>query len=100
MITERKQTHYNTFNDMQNYISTTLQKQKTYFRSGATLALPLRKQMLRKLSDALHQYEKPLTEALWTDLHKSYEEAYLTELSIVYGEIRNHLKHLRKWAKP
>ena len=85
---------------MQNYISTTLQKQKTYFRSGATLALPLRKQMLRNLSDALHQYEKPLAEALWTDLHKSYEEAYLTELSIVYGEIRNHLKHLRKWAKP
>ena len=85
---------------MQNYISTTLQKQKTHFRSGATLALPLRKQMLRNLSDALHQYEKPLAEALWTDLHKSYEEAYLTELSIVYGEIRNHLKHLRQWAKP
>ena len=56
--------------------------------------------MLRNLSDALHQYEKPLAEALWTDLHKSYEEAYLTELSIVYGEIRNHLKHMRRWARP
>ena len=85
---------------MQNYISTTHSKQQAYFRSGATLALPFRKQMLRKLSDAMHQYEKPLAEALWTDLHKSYEEAYLTELSIVYGEIRNHLKHIRKWAKP
>ena len=85
---------------MQNYISTTHSKQQAYFRSGATLALPFRKQMLRKLSDAMHQYEKPLAEALWTDLHKSYEEAYLTELSIVYGEIRNHLKHMRKWAKP
>ena len=85
---------------MQQYISTTRQKQKAFFRSGATLVLPFRKQMLRKLSDAMHQYEKPLAEALWTDLHKSYEEAYLTELSIVYGEIRNHLKHIRKWAKP
>lgn len=85
---------------MQNYISTTREKQKAYFRSGATLALPFRKQMLRKLSDAMHQYEKPLAEALWTDLHKSYEEAYLTELSIVYGEIRNHLKHMRRWARP
>ena len=56
--------------------------------------------MLRKLSDAMHQYKKPLAEALWTDLHKSYEEAYLTELSIVYGEIRNHLKHMRRWARP
>ena len=85
---------------MQNYITTTLLSQRTYFRSGTTLPLSFRRQMLRKLSDAMHQYEKPLAEALWIDLHKSYEEAYLTELSIVYGEIRNHLKHLRCWAKP
>ena len=85
---------------MQNYITTTLLSQRAYFRTGATLPLCFRRQMLRKLSDAMHQYEKPLTEALWTDLHKSYEEAYLTELSIVYGEIRNHLRHLRQWAKP
>ena len=85
---------------MNHYISTTRTKQQLYFRTGATLPLCFRHQMLRKLSDAMHQYEKPLAEALWTDLHKSYEEAYLTELSIVYGEIRNHLRHLRQWAKP
>ena len=85
---------------MQNYITTTLLSQRAYFRTGATLPLCFRRQMLRKLSDAMHQYEKPLAEAQWTDLHKSYEEAYLTELSIVYGEIRNHLRHLRQWAKP
>ena len=85
---------------MQQYISTTRQKQKAFFHSGATLALPFRKQMLRKLSSAMHAYENALADALWQDLHKSYEEAYLTELSIVYGEIRNHLRHLRKWARP
>ena len=85
---------------MQQYISTTLQKQRAYFHSGATLALPLRKQMLRKLASAMHQYEQALAEALWQDLHNSYEEAYLTELSIVYGEIRNHLRHMRRWARP
>ena len=85
---------------MQQLITSTLLSQRTYFRSGATLPLCFRRQMLCKLSDAMHQYEKPLAEALWTDLHKSYEEAYLTELSIVYGEIRNHLRHLRQWAKP
>lgn len=84
---------------MQQYISTTLQKQRTYLQSGATLALPLRKQMLRRLAAAMQQYEKPLTDALWQDLHKSYEEAYLTELSIVYAEIRHHLKGMRRWAK-
>ena len=85
---------------MKEYISTTRQKQKAFFHSGATLALPFRKQMLRKLSSAMHAYENALADALWQDLHKSYEEAYLTELSIVYGEIRNHLRHLRKWARP
>ena len=85
---------------MQNYISTTRQKQKAYFHSGATLTLPFRKQMLRKLASAMHQYEKAISDALWKDLHKSYEEAYLTELSIVYGEIRNHLRHIRRWARP
>ena len=84
---------------MQTYISTSLNKQKQYFHSGTTLSLSFRKQMLRRLADAMHQYEKPLTDALWQDLHKSYEEAYLTELSIVYAEIRHHLKGMRRWAK-
>ena len=88
-----------THKNMKEYISTTCSKQKQFFRSGATLPLCFRRQMLRKLSDAMHRYEKPLAEALWTDLHKSYEEAYLTELSIVYGEIRNHLRHLSHWAR-
>ena len=85
---------------MQTYISTTHNKQKQYFQSGATLPLAYRKQMLHLLSDAMHRYENELSKALWQDLHKSYEEAYLTELSIVYGEIRNHLRHMRRWARP
>ena len=85
---------------MQHYIQTTREKQQQYFLSGATLALPFRKQALRKLLQAMKQYEQPLAEALWKDLHKSYEEAYLTELSIVYGEIHNHLRHLSRWARP
>ena len=89
-----------TLDNMKEYISNTRQKQKAYFHSGATLALPFRKQMLRKLASAMQQYEKALADALWQDLHKSYEEVYLTELSIVYGEIRNHLRHMRRWARP
>ena len=85
---------------MQQYITSTLQKQRAYFQAGHTLPLSMRKDLLRQLDEAMHRYEKPLAEALWTDLHKSYEEAYLTELSIVYGEIRNHLRHMRRWARP
>lgn len=74
--------------------------QRGYFRSGATLDIAVRKLALRRLKEAIRKWEKPLTEALWTDLHKSYEEAYLTELSIVLGEIDNHLKHVSRWSAP
>ena len=84
---------------MQQYITSTLQKQRAYFLSGATQSLAVRKDLLRQLDEALHRYDKQLAGALWQDLHKSYEEAYLTELSIVYGEIRNHLRHLSHWAR-
>ena len=65
-----------------------LQEQREFFKSGATLEIPFRKQMLNKLLNAMEKWESRITDALWTDLHKSYEEAYLTELSIVKGEIR------------
>ena len=57
--------------------------QKAYFRSGETLDISFRKEMLRKFSKALASWEQRICDALWQDLHKSYEEAYLTEISIV-----------------
>lgn len=81
-------------------ITQIVESQRAYFRSGATLDISFRLDMLKKLQAALTKWEKALTEALWTDLHKSYQEAYLTELSIVKAEITGHMRHLRKWAKP
>ena len=74
--------------------------QKAFFKSGKTLSREFRIDALKSLKKAIIKWEKPLAEALWSDLHKSYEEAYLTELSIVLGEIDNHIKHLKKWMKP
>lgn len=85
-------------NSSTEYIKKTIEAQHRFFRSGATLDLRFRKEMLERLLDALQKWERPLAEALWHDLHKSYEEAYMTEFSIVLGEVRNHLKHLSSWA--
>ena len=74
--------------------------QKLYFRTGQTLDIPYRLTALRALKAAILKHEKALTDALWADLHKSYEEAYLTEISIVLGEIDNHISNLRSWASP
>lgn len=70
------------------------------FRSGETIGLDVRRANLKLLKKALLKWEKPLTEALWADLHKSYEEAYLTEISIVLSEIDNHIRNLHRWARP
>ena len=72
--------------------------QKEYFRSGQTLDIDFRISMLKKFLQAMEKWENALTDALWTDLHKSYEEAYLTEISIVKGEIKSHIRNIRKWA--
>lgn len=80
-------------------IPSIIESQRAFFHTGATLGLNFRRQMLKKLQGALDKWEKPLADALWTDLHKSYEEAYLTELSIVKGEVKNHLRHLGSWVK-
>ena len=81
-------------------ISALATAQKAYFRSGATLPEAFRRTMLRRFEAALVNWEKRLCDALWTDLRKSPEEAYLTEISIVRSEIRSHLRHLGKWMRP
>ena len=74
--------------------------QERYFRSGATLDIKKRLDNLKAFEAAVRKWEKPLCDALWTDLHKSYEEAYLTEISILLGEIRGHIHNIRKWSRP
>ena len=81
-------------------ITTIVEAQRAFFRSGETLSLKHRQKALCTLSKALKLWESRIAEALWKDLHKSYEEAYMTELSIVLGEIDNHLRHLKLWTTP
>ena len=64
------------------------ERQGRFFRSGVTLDVKWRLERIKAFEAAVRKWEKPLCEALWTDLHKSYEEAYLTVVSILLGEIR------------
>lgn len=85
-------------NTDQNKIKSIALAQKEFFSTGRTLDLQFRLQMLRRLEGAIRKFEKELCDALWADLHKSYEEAYLTEISILYGELRNHIHNLKRWS--
>ncbi|MBO5729001.1 MAG: aldehyde dehydrogenase [Paludibacteraceae bacterium] len=80
-------------------ITKIVEAQRAYFRSGATLDVRFRRKMLERFTEALDKWEGRLCDALWTDLHKSYEEAYLTEISIVKAEVRTHLRKLSQWSR-
>jgi aldehyde dehydrogenase (NAD+) len=82
------------------FIAAALSRQRIFFNQGFTRSLNFRREQLLKFKVAVKKYEKRIAEALRSDLNKSYEEAYLTEISIVNQEIDHHLSHLRRWMRP
>ena len=81
-------------------IKTLIKNQRDFFSSNQTKDIDFRLGQLKRLKEAIHQYQGKIEAALWEDLRKSPEESYLTEISIVTLEIDNHLKHLKKWSAP
>ncbi|MCG9879368.1 MAG: aldehyde dehydrogenase [Bacteroidia bacterium] len=71
---------------------------KSYFNTQKTKDVSFRILQLQKLKRAIINNEKKIIEALYQDLHKSHEEAYLTEIGLVLKEIDYHIKNLPKWA--
>ena len=69
-------------NTPQERIEAIIASQKEFFKTGATLDVEFRKNQLRKLAQALQEFEKPLADALWTDLHKSFQ-AHIRHIFII-----------------
>lgn len=81
-------------------VSDVIKRQRKFFATGATKDVGFRREMLLALKASILKHERELYDAFWKDLHKSEYEAYLTEVSIVLGEIDNHLKHVAGWVRP
>lgn len=77
-----------------------IKKQRTLFQNNTTKNVAYRRAMLQKLLLVVQKNEEDILKALEQDLGKSRTEAYMTEVSLVYSEIRYALKHLNNWAKP
>lgn len=86
-------------NSSHELIDAVFASQKQFFATGATLSVDYRKARLEAFARGMKKWEQPLYDALWTDLHKSHEEAFLTEISIVLGEIRTARKKVVSWAR-
>jgi len=77
-----------------------VEKQKEFFKKDTTKSVEFRINILQKLEKAIRDNEKQILSALYEDLSKSEAEAYMTEIGIVYGEIHEALKNIKKWCKP
>ena len=74
--------------------------QKEYFQSGATLPLEFQLAQLRSLYRGIKRFEPQILEALRSDLGKSAEESYMSEIGMCLTEIRHTARHLREWSRP
>lgn len=83
----------------ENRLNELLSKQRQFFQSHKTKDISFRKKNLKKLLKVVETYESDIAEALKKDLKKSFQEAYLTEISLVKSEIKFHLKNLNEWAR-
>lgn len=77
-----------------------LEQQQAFFKSNATRDIAWRVQQLKQVKQLVIDNEAALLKALETDLQKPAQEAWITELSYITGDVDHVLKHLKKWAKP
>ncbi len=76
-----------------------VEKQRTYYLSGATRSYEFRRGMLKLLRLAIYEHEELLYEAMQKDMNKCRSEVYMTEIGMVLEELSYHEKHLKKWMK-
>lgn len=77
-----------------------IKRQDNYFQTGITRSEGFRLQQLHKLMRATKLHEKAILEALGKDLRKHETEAFLAEVGIIYVEISDAIKQLKRWMKP
>ena len=80
-------------------IQALLEKQRVYYRSGATIPVKFRVDQLRKLYETVKKHQNEINDALKSDLGKSHYEGFMCESGLVLTEISYMIKHTRKFAK-
>ena len=80
-------------------IQTLLEKQRDYYRSGATVPVSFRIEQLKKLYSTVKKYQDEINSALASDLGKSSYEGFMCEIGLVLNEISYMIKHTKRFAK-
>ena len=83
---------------MTNDMDLILENQKNFFRSGKTLSVEFRLEMLKKLYDTIKENKEEIANALQQDLGKSGFESFMCETGMVLSEITYMIKNTAKFA--
>lgn len=77
-----------------------IKQQQVFFDSGKTKDITFTRQQLSKLKSLLKENESLLYAAIYQDFGKSAFETYLSELALIYHELKILNKNLKKWRSP
>ena len=80
-------------------ISALLERQREYYKSGATIPANFRVAQLKKLYAAVKKYQNEINDALTADLGKSAYEGFMCESGFVLTEISYMIKNTKRLAK-
>ena len=83
----------------QEEIRRLVDKQRAWFRTGATLPVEARLEALGHLRAAMQKYRPRVQDALMADLKKCAQEGFMCETGLALSELSYVEKHLKKWAK-
>ncbi len=83
----------------QDEIHSLLEKQRAYYRTGATLPVSFRIRQLKKLYASIQAHEPQISQALQEDLGKSNFEGFMCEIGMVLAEISHMIRHTGKYAR-
>ena len=80
-------------------ISSLLEKQRTFYKSGATIPIKFRIEQLKKLYTTIQKYDTQINDALTADLGKSQYEGFMCESGLVLSEISYMIRNTKRFAK-
>ena len=81
-------------------IKAIVERQREFFRTGATLDVKWRIAQLKRLKEAVKRHSKEMEQALAEDLGRTPVEAYVCDVLPIIAEIDETVRGLRRWARP
>lgn len=76
-----------------------IQSQRDFFNTNTTKDIKFRKQQLQKLEDVLKANEQLFYDAIYSDFKKSEFDAFTTEFSLIYADIKEAKKNVSYWSR-